>query len=108
MSATKHTPGPWSVREEPHDCFVEGVAYEGHPYFQMCHRVQILSDEDYPTRLADARLIAAAPDLLSALKGIVREIRAYSSPECDDADSLGYAELKAADAAIAKAEGRAA
>lgn len=42
--------------------------------------------------------------LLAALKGLVSEIRAYSSPECDDGGSPGAAELKAADAAIAIAE----
>ena len=57
--------------------------------------------------LANAHLISAAPELLAALKAIVCEIRAYQSPECDDEGAPGAAELKAADAAIAKAEGRA-
>jgi hypothetical protein len=54
---------------------------------------------------ANARLVAAAPELLEALHNIVTEIRAYTSPECDDEGSPGAAELKAADAAIAKAIG---
>jgi hypothetical protein len=53
-----------------------------------------------------AMIEAAAPDLLAALKDIVNEIRAYQSPECDEEGAAGAAELKAADAAIAKAEGR--
>ena len=54
---------------------------------------------------ASARIAAAAPDLLAALQAIVTEIRAYQSPECDDEGAPGAAELKAADAAIAKAKG---
>lgn len=54
-----------------------------------------------------AHQFVAAADLLAALKAIVTEIRAYQSPECDDEGAPGAAELKAADAAIAKAEGRA-
>lgn len=54
---------------------------------------------------ANVALIAAAPDLLAALKNIVSEIRAYGSPECDDNDSLSASALKTADAIIAKAEG---
>ena len=49
-------------------------------------------------------LATAAPALLAALKDLVREIRAYQSPECDDEGAIGAAELKAADAAIAAAE----
>lgn len=45
-------------------------------------------------------------ELVAALKDIVREIRAYQSPECDDPDMPGATELKTADAAIAKAEGK--
>jgi hypothetical protein len=58
-------------------------------------------------RVMALREDAAAPDLLAALKAIVAEIRAYQSPECDEEGMPGAAELKAADAAIAKAKGRA-
>lgn len=52
---------------------------------------------------ADARLIAAAPDLLEALKAI-----AANSDEENEWDAVEklHANLAAADAAIAKAEGR--
>ena len=99
----KHTPGPWYVLETKH-CVGGPLGPNGiGSGIAMCGMRARTPEEQE----ANARLIAAAPDLLDALKGIVREIRAYSSPECDDADSIGYAELKAADAAIAKAEGRA-
>jgi hypothetical protein len=57
--SAQHTPGPWKVRKSPH----------GRRY--LC--VQIGKDEAYTTlelEPADARLIAAAPDLLAALEAI--------------------------------------
>ena len=46
------------------------------------------------------RLREQRDTLLAALKDLVREIRAYQSPECDDEGAIGAKELKAADAAI--------
>lgn len=60
-----YTPGPWRVRElhpgsgDAH-FFVEGLRPEGQAY-----AVEILGDEDYPTKRADAQLISAAPELLA-------------------------------------------
>jgi hypothetical protein len=84
MSA--HTPGPWAIH------------HDGKPLFGAWHIRQDPLDGDYP---------GATPDLLAALKALVSEIRAYQSPECDDEGALGAIELKAADAAIAKATGEA-
>ena len=64
----KHTPGPWEVKEIQGQIFVAGKPYEGHPYFNRTTTVEIMSDEDYPTKEADAHFIAAAPDMLEALK----------------------------------------
>lgn len=73
MSA-KHTPGPWFVWE--------GDVYAGSPTVKQRgrlegHRAQVCTVEDYEApktvARANARLIAAAPDLLEALEGIVRE-----------------------------------
>jgi hypothetical protein len=59
-----------------------------------CHAKGAPESED--ERCANARLIAAAPDLLAALKAIVN--RADDSPMC-------WPEFDAARAAIARAEG---
>ena len=59
MSENKHTPGPWKVVPPGH----------GHPTEYLC--VELDANEMYATvemLPADARLIAAAPDLLEALK----------------------------------------
>lgn len=56
--------------------------------------------------MKQAHLIKAAPDLQEALRNLVTEIRAYSSPECDDEGSPGADVLKAADAALALSEGK--
>ncbi len=67
---TKFTPGPWTVLRTPTEyegqqakSFVAAVPYEGHPYFSRTRFFDIAGDEDYPTKEADLRLIAAAPDL---------------------------------------------
>lgn len=52
--------------------------------------------------IIDAEFATERAELIEALRNLVNEIRAYSSPECDDEGSPGAAELKAADAALAK------
>lgn len=92
MSETKHTPGPWEVREYPH---------LAHPFTQSLYEIgfggedELICDTVYER--SDANLIAAAPDMLSALKE-ARE--ALSQPPFINSPTL-----KAVDAAIAKAEG---
>lgn len=71
-----HTPGPWKVRffsEDIHDgFFVE--APKTNP--DAAYDIEILSDDSghYPTeqKLADAKLIAAAPELLRACQECVK------------------------------------
>ena len=65
----KHTPGPWMVRRSPH-----GKRY-------LC--VQMGRDENYTTlelEPADARLIAAAPELLFELQEILEWARVERAP----------------------------
>ena len=84
---TKHTPGPWAIR----------------------NGVQIRSERDQIAKVwmmrqgegkANARLIAAAPELLEALKTLVHEVS--SQPGSLDAFED---EINAAVAVIVKAEG---
>jgi hypothetical protein len=82
-----HTPGPWSVVEtkggarivDDADYTVAKIPWELHDIFD-------------PTSTADALLIAAAPDMLSALEAVIEESK---SP---------YLRARAR-AAIAKAKG---
>lgn len=54
---TKHTPGPWEVHG-PHDA----------PWVQSTNGPNGRSVDIVPRTMADARLIAAAPDMLAALR----------------------------------------
>lgn len=98
-----HTSGPWLARFIPssYEWCVSTVA--GEPIAWI--------DRVTPSDVgeANARLIAAAPDLLSVLGEAVRELRIWldnARDEEDDAIPIGDDILARADAAIAKAEGR--
>ena len=80
-----HTPGPWELIELGYGISVGNVAWIG---FGTAH-----SREEHA---ANARLIAAAPELLKELKAIVAGIE----PALDEPQVLDKAK-----AAIAKAEG---
>jgi hypothetical protein len=93
---TSHTPGPWIVFDNGAD----------HQIFNADQNVWIADakkyDESNPDEVAEAianaRLIAAAPDLLAALKMLL---------ESSDRDPKGEEDAyQAAETAIAKTEGR--
>ena len=63
MSPTKHTPGPWQIE-----------IYHGQ-FFRIIRERQAGETPAYRVD-ADARLIAAAPDLLSACEGILTSFHA--------------------------------
>lgn len=92
---TSHTPGPWVIEYETED---------GEPYDDG---VRIDSPEGpvaFNVIDCSANLIAAAPELLAALK----DCRGWLVALCDS-NALGDREraiLRAAEQAIAKAEGR--
>jgi hypothetical protein len=81
-----HTPGPWTV--------FNGHVHAGGFEYLPTHR----SGAPETEWEANARLIAAAPELLAALKGMVREISKYH-------DTFDANLFVAAERAIAKAEG---
>jgi len=69
MTAPKHTPGPWRVRNhESMGIWVDAPCGMVENPRGPNYARQILEDEDYPEKLADAYLIAAAPRMLAALK----------------------------------------
>ena len=102
---TKHTPGPWSI--DPNDpagitADCDGLVVAEIPY----------GDEEYGMRHhevneANARLIAAAPDLLNALRAFV--IGMDKSQDTFKGHSEAFLEqvvLQRAIEAIAKASGK--
>lgn len=83
---TKHTPGPW---------FTAATSRIGHAYIVDADGFTIA--EPSPMGEANARLIAAAPELLAALQAIM--------DDPDAVDHILHLDAVAADAAIAKATG---
>ena len=95
MSEHKHTPGPWATREGFSDDTIE--IYQKEATFEWPCRpneLAIVEAEDAEGR-ANARLIAAAPELLEALQDMM-----------SDHQQLNVATLEFARAAIAKATGK--
>ncbi len=89
MSA--HTPGPWMAHGM--NVSVAGIRGTRPPLITVAS-IYPSNDDNAKQAEADARLIAAAPDLLMVCKAIAAHD--YASPE----------ELDALNAAIDKAEGR--
>ena len=86
---SKHTPGPWSIYvNAPSDHVIRKMSKDG---YELCAIARVSSG------YANARLIAAAPELLEALTDCVEHMH-WTQP-------LGEAALKKAKAAIAKATG---
>jgi hypothetical protein len=84
---SKHTPGPYTFRAAS-NCFVVEALYEG-----RTHRVASIGTT-LPDQEENARLIAAAPALLEALKAVVANSTLWL---------VGGPEMEQAKAAIAKA-----
>ena len=85
MTKTIHTPGPWEVAEK-RDGLQIIRNYEAWPVGTVLN---------CPKLEANAALIAAAPEMLEALKEVIQEMGAEDCPWYDKAKS-----------AIDKAEGR--
>lgn len=90
-----HTPGPWAYQEES-DAYTH-IVRAGDRF--LCQLSQDTSGESE----ANARLMAAAPDLLEALRMMVRglEWRIENHPQCIDPSD--YEALSAARLAILQA-----
>ena len=109
---TQHTPGPWLFRTAPTSaglCHIVSAA-DWRGAFIYGDGIRIGVDDALPKAqelAANARLIAAAPDLLEALEAILPFIPRTSASE---GGASKYSEnVKAADmvrAAIAKARGQ--
>lgn len=97
---SKHTPGPWRVDA--------ALDEDGNPLF-----VQVLTAQNYEvantangnfgdaTELANARLIAAAPEILEALRLCIAQLKADEPDFGLEGDAIYAAEM-----AIKKVEGK--
>jgi hypothetical protein len=108
-----HTPGPWRVDPgSPQDIQCAGGEIAS-TWNTLCNGEEFRvtgACTDMATSLANARLIAAAPDLLAACKLAIPEIsclfnQAYHRRETPERDPSVCAALDALKAAIAAAEG---
>lgn len=76
MSDTKHTPGPWTVRDHGKDMNSESNIYVhvggeknyGNPILKVVMGGHGALNSDNDSLIANAKLIAAAPDLLEAIQ----------------------------------------
>lgn len=93
---TAHTPGPWTL-----DTVANG--------WMLVANGQDITAEAFDATEADARLIAAAPELLEALQSLTRAL-AEAGLDTMPGDTMADVRTASEDAlaTIAKAEGRAA
>lgn len=96
---SKHTPGPWRAAVRRGYAAVASGPQTDTVMVADCRTV----DVDLPTATANACLIAAAPDLLEALKILLADMDAEYRDRNGDADHDG---MDLARAAIAKATGQ--
>jgi hypothetical protein len=97
-----HTPGPWEAGRPDMSTIVDGVPskwiYAGETYVAVASGMASL---DFDVVMANAYLIAAAPEMYEALKYIRENCFIYHDSSMDiDNDAC-----RLADAALAKAKG---
>lgn len=101
---SKHTPGPWTVGPvERTKWSVFATTDGGDSVKVICCTAGNAREREDPQRAADAHLIAAAPDLLEALRDLYA---LYDRGVLKGPDALCAQVVHAAIVAIAKAEGR--
>ena len=108
---TGHTPGPWKVTPSKHrrnyqvgDHAIQATHKEGFDQLICSLYVANHSASNGAIDTANARLIAAAPELLEALiqaQAVIGDLVRYGGASLDEIEA--YSVIKAA---IAKAEGR--
>jgi hypothetical protein len=91
---SKHTLGPWNAYESDGQTYVESL---GPKVTDVCRVMRHLPFEEVQ---ANAALIAAAPDMLEALK----EARFWVARVAESGNASALKSLAQIDAAIAKAE----
>ncbi len=108
MSAAKHTPGPWYVSKRnplrviesgPRALTLATVGTNGHG---------VTAEGAQAEAEANARLIAAAPELLDALRDAMQAVEVFHGPIAWEVFRDHSPEMKRWRAAIAKATGEAA
>jgi hypothetical protein len=105
MSTTTHTPGTWHSIESAET----GIAYIVGNSAGLVAKIPDKHESAKAENAANARLLAASPDLLAMLKRTLIRAEAYYRTLPDDGPEQDYymtTVIGPARAAIAKAEGR--
>lgn len=109
---SKYTPGPWEVARTAHGEAGLSILYKDRSSnaqwvkWEMA-RVGLNSRKITEKTEANARLIAAAPDMLEALKKASTQLWAsYEVTGGSHGDGIGKETAEMIDAVIAKAEGK--
>lgn len=106
MSETKFAEGPWHLEEEANGYRAVSAPHAKPPHFKLARVVWRMDDDDRsPQQEASAHLIAAAPDLYTALDRLLK----YMGDDKEQPDPFAppeWNDLTAqARAALAKARG---
>lgn len=103
---TGHTPGPWVVSESEKKCLAIFPGNEHGRPRALCSIAWVQSWNDTADDAANARLIAAAPDLLDAITNLMNGVDTglvrVETP-ADETLANAFAKIRAA---IAKARGK--
>lgn len=110
MSQAKHTPGPWEAKWSKYS---EGkyLVQTKHPSNRVIASFDDDGDGAGEQSIADAHLIAAAPELLEALKAAHKDLKTASRQLSEDHKLVlsgrgwGWRTLAIIEGAIAKATG---
>ena len=101
---SKHTPGPWQYRRLTLSDTVSFTIDSQNADVEICE-VHSWANSVAQTE-ANVRLIAAAPEMFAALKGIAKEELLREHEGSPRYRAVATKRIKAVQAAIAKAEGR--
>lgn len=109
IAMSKHTPGPWTAHvpyPATNPRYAVTASYPNGLTFEVA--VASMGDWSMAEARANATLIAAAPELLEALRGIVQELDEFGFINSQDNDPDGGESpaIGTARAAIAKATGK--
>jgi hypothetical protein len=92
---TEHTPGPWEISQEPPRWIIQAKGEIG-------KKAVAYMVGDFVKCAANARLIAAAPELMAALEDM---LEFAANVHAGRNQSINYSGMDRARAAIAKARG---
>ena len=100
----KHTPGPWEAAIQP-GCHAVIASLSGGPKAVAIIGNNTPDDGNEPMRFANARLMAAAPEMLDALDGLAAQVRPLWAEL--DIDGFRHSALKEAYDFACKVAGKA-